>query len=246
MTSIPGTLYRAYNADKSKHHTAVLLDNGKLLEVKSADGSSRRIYDSYDAWVSARKPADGSVSEDKSKAKGVVIIPGNTKLFAVPPKCNTGHLAWPYWFYKMMAELTPHLLSNPAVCSAYNNLVSVCEKMDGRLTTQIYAGLTNYDPRYLPSAPHGLYKFASIYRHKNYAEAETLMKLLFEAYKPLYDLVGADLGKQLTFRHSMHSKNLRVGKLHRRLDRIERKAADIKALITKEKADLDILKELYG
>ena len=152
-THAPGTLFRSYNADRSAHNTAVLLKDGRVLELKNADGSPKKTHESYAAWLAERGVVADTVETDTAKAAGIVIP--NTDQpngFHVNLKGmrEYGSLAWPVWCYRLIAEAAPSLLDNPAVKVAFNTLADICEKYKPELSYARHHTKDDfYNPTYL-------------------------------------------------------------------------------------------------
>jgi hypothetical protein len=149
----PGTLFRSYNADRSAHNTAVLLKDGRVLELKNADGSPKKTQESYAAWLAERGVVADAVETDTTKATGIVI--SNTdqphgfhvNLKEMP---QYGSLTWPVWCYRVIAEAAPSLLENAAVRTAFNNLADICEKHKAELSYARHHTKDDfYNPTYL-------------------------------------------------------------------------------------------------
>jgi hypothetical protein len=228
----PGTIFRAYNADKSTHNTALLLKDGRVLELKNADGSHKKTYDSYESWC-VEKAIDATIETDTSKAAGVVIGK-DTHGFNV---CLDDNESWFPWCYRMMCESAPQLLENDAVKDAFNSLVAICEKhsefRSGKWVhkTEYYnqGNLCYYDympikgmigqfrTEFMPNDPSGWTK-------EMYATAR---KEIGEAYKKLYDLIAPDVKPYMEKQYTLIQKKNKL-KLEKKLVRCyERKAHEL-------------------
>ena len=138
----PGTIFRIYSADKSKHYTAVLLKNGKVLETKNPDVTHvdkaiaqtqaqaqtqvKKTFDTLDEWLLNHDATEDTVHIDKSKGSGVVIG-SDTHGFNYPPE-NTQSFNWIQWCYSIVLEAAPHLLQSDKFRSEYNGMVDLCYK----------------------------------------------------------------------------------------------------------------------
>lgn len=147
----PGTVFRSYNADRSAHNTAVLLKDGRVLELKNADGSPKKTHDTYAAWLSERGIVADAIETDTSKATGIVITTDthgfNVNLKDLP---QYGTLLWPVWCYRIIAEAAPQLLDDAAVKDAFNNLTAISEKHKSELNySHWYSKEDYYNPAHL-------------------------------------------------------------------------------------------------
>jgi hypothetical protein len=129
MTSYaPGTLFRLYTNDetqsisfptKPKHYTAVLLKDGKVLEVKNPDTGLKNTFDSLEVWQSSRP--DCTLKADESKSSGV-LIGYDTSSFNYPTEKHSAY-KWVQWCYSIVKEAAPQLLNSEEFKLAYNNMV---------------------------------------------------------------------------------------------------------------------------
>jgi hypothetical protein len=129
----PGTLYRIFSADRSKHYTAVLLKDGKLLEVKNPDGGDKVMFDSLDLFKEARLTEGGVVEsmdkvtackERKEKVERGEVSVSLKKEKAKKIRCPNKKYEWSKWLcwvYSIMKEGLRDLLTNEEVIDAYNN-----------------------------------------------------------------------------------------------------------------------------
>jgi hypothetical protein len=136
----PGTLYRIFTADRSKHYTAVLLKDGKLLEVKNPDGGEKVMFDSLDLFKEARLTEGGVVEsmdkvtackERKEKVDRGEVCASGKKVRAKKIRCPNKKYEWSKWLlwvYSMMKEGLRYLLTNEEVIDAYNNYGKILYK----------------------------------------------------------------------------------------------------------------------
>jgi hypothetical protein len=119
MSFNPGTLYRAYpKGEKSKHYTAVLLKDGKVLEVKNLDSKIKTKYDSIELWQAAHPEC--SIEKDESKKSYKIGLNVPTE------KCSA--YIWLKWCYSIVKEAAPELLNSKKFKIAYNKMVDTCTK----------------------------------------------------------------------------------------------------------------------
>lgn len=123
MPYTPGTIFRIY-CDNT-HYTAVLLKDGKVLEVKNPNTYSQTTYDSINQWCKSHSVSHNSIKADTSKAYGIVIRENTDKNgFRYPTESGTT-FDWLRWCFAIISESAPHLLNNGRVRDAYNKAVYV-------------------------------------------------------------------------------------------------------------------------
>lgn len=146
MSYAPGTLFRLYSSDKSKHYTAVLLKDGKVLEVKNPDTGNRETFPGLSMWRASHGAAEDEVQIDSSKGVGIVID-SETKGFNYPNEKHSAY-KWVQWCYSIVKEASPQLLKSEEFKLAYNNMVELCTKHKQELTDwRCYsAGVSRYSP----------------------------------------------------------------------------------------------------
>jgi hypothetical protein len=149
----PGTLFRLYSNDESqsisfpvkpKHYTAVLLKDGKVLEVKNPDTGLKNTFDSLEAWQLVRP--DCTLKADESKSSGVVIG-SDTVGFNYPTEKHNAY-KWIQWCYSIVKEAAPQLLKSEEFKAAYNNMVELCTKHKQELSDwrRYSSGIYRYSP----------------------------------------------------------------------------------------------------
>jgi hypothetical protein len=221
----PGTLFRIFNADKSQHHSAVLLIDGHVYETKNSDGQPKCKYASLDAWRAARQPEGGSFLADATKAKGVVINPEENG-FKYPTTSDL-NLRYVVWAYRMMKQYAPSLLSREDVKTAYNHLVDVCTSWKPNMIVRVSLGST--DPDYLDFRTPRLW-YRTPFRFV-YNTPPATQKIVLDAQAAWRDLVYADLMPHLTYENRRKSALADLQKQRRALKNLETKAANIREQI---------------
>lgn len=247
----PKTIIRAYNADKTAHHTAVVTKVGEIYEIKSFDNlKPKDNFKTYDEWVAVR--AEGLTIEiDTSKADHAPIAPPTKHGFSYPSNRDDNTFA--AWLYEIIAEGAPHLLANSDVRDAYNAFVDFCKTVASQI-------IPNYDylrswARYrqdnLPApasacsyyrTPIGSYRFTPDDRYKQ-------IKIDFvKYYEPLYNLVSTDV---FTFMRAKTAEiykkartrqlNRMIGVQKRRVERYENLVNAYKSYCDKLQKELDSL-----
>lgn len=238
-----GTVFRLYNSDSSKHYTAIMLKDGKVMEVKNPDGGRVGTkFNSVEEFKTERQMEGGKLVVDTTKACGLPISE-DTHGFKYP-RINEYHLwwsAWPRWFYNVLLELAPHLLEREDVRDAYNSLVDALEACDKRYIT-IYSSMSsnksmrfNMDnlkwsegakfkglPIYFANEYEG---YGSNFKQKDFDEAR---EKILTHYKQLYDITHVELraimekrDKIARLEGSIHDKVKAMGVIKRRIARLE-------------------------
>jgi len=235
-TFAPRTLLRLYNPDKTAHVTGVVLKDGRIYET-----TGRKTYDSFDQWNTERDQG-GNMTIDASKAEGV-IISDDWKGF-INSKGYTPHTDW---IYEMMLEYTPHLLEREDIRNAFNHYQSVyadlLRKRDIH-TSRYYIGkgqidLTEPSETTIPAG----------YMHAYTTPSRKRISTEFmNAYKPLYDLISAELLPHLTVRSKKYKqkkiasrKRYLIGVAQRRIEKYKKSIADAERMIEYLKAELAIM-----
>lgn len=192
MTTIynPKTLLRLYDASGTYLSTAVVLNNGDVLEVKNSDGKEKGQYASAESWQETRP--DSKLNIDDTNASKIAPIRHKDKFGFVDQYGSR----WTQWLLNMMYEGTPHLLEKEEVVTAYNNLTNLLARHSAHICPYTYSKsgrhLKYYEynlvcdstawcglPVYWKGAPP-------------VGDVE-IMKGLIDAYKVLYNLVGKDV-----------------------------------------------------
>lgn len=154
----PGTLFRIYAADNSKHYTAVLLKDGQVLEVKNPDTGKKETFPSLTVWRASHSATEEDVKVDASKGSGV-IIGSDTNGFNYPTeKART--YKWVQWCYSIVKEAAPQLLNSEEFKAAYNNMVEDCTKHKQELTDwrSYSSGINRYSPDNIHIATKNQYR----------------------------------------------------------------------------------------
>jgi len=128
----PGTMFRIYAADNSKHYTAVLLKDGQVLEVKNPDTGKKETFPSLTMWRASHGATEEDVKVDASKSSGVVIG-SDTGGINYPTEKHYAY-KWVQWCYSIVKEAAPQLLNSEEFKAAYNNMVEFCTKHKQELT----------------------------------------------------------------------------------------------------------------
>ena len=154
----PGTMFRIYSADNSKHYTAVLLKDGQVLEVKNPDTGKKETFPSLTMWRASHSAAEEDVKVDASKSSGVVIG-SDTNGFNYPTEKHNAY-KWIQWCYSIVKKAAPQLLKSEEFKAAYNNMVEVCTKYKQELTDwrNYGSGINRYSPSNIRVATKNQYR----------------------------------------------------------------------------------------
>lgn len=257
-THAPGTVYRTPVID-GQHYTAVLLNDGQLLEVKCAlptSGGTHRFAD-LASWTTERAINKSTLIIDTSKAYGVVIKAEETHGFKhakLVPEIYSGQ-NWHHWCYKILAEGAPHLLTNATVRDAFNALVNVMAEYKDHIGGYLgfHQKAAYYNPATLFSTRHvndfggiPLYCNYGSYSNRKPNEFYTKMKETFKAtYLAFYSLIKDDLTPFLQKRHEQMKRLEKQSRLKRTIKHLEKKKAQLEDSLEGYKRVLDRLtKEL--
>ena len=250
----PGTLFRAFNAEKTAHATAVLLKNGSILQVKNGEGA-RAVYPSLEGWLAAIHADPANVITDAAAAQGVVIG-GDThgfnyvcaeRAYQVPDKNR-----WTNWCYERMAEMTPQFLARDDIRAAFNALVAECNALPEREVHFSYlydSKPKKYSPdnfRWMDSAEAGGVPIAYSYHYKStpskqkYNEAAARVKAV---YKTFYDLVGEELRRKLNIYHDLTTAEKQMKYYAQRARCIQKKMEALVAVAAETTKKLEVHKK---
>ena len=221
MSYAPGTLFRAYNAEKTQHTTAIQLKDGSVLQVKGV----RAAYPSLDAWLSAVGATRENLVIDTSKASGVAVGV-DTHGFDYRRGQDPRYM-WTNHCYALMLELTPHLLEKADVRAAFNSLVAVCSKcthVDRFMFS--YRGRSIYTPYMLNSNDKhnaGGFPYLSSHIETEKADAAAL-KVAYIALRPL---IADDLLPKLETMHQILHDEWYVRWITQRVRRAEKRLVEM-------------------
>ncbi len=142
----PGTMFRIYSADNSKHYTAVLLKDGQVLEVKNPDTGKKETFPSLTMWRASHSATEEDVKVDASKSSGVVIG-SDTSGFNYPTEKYSAY-KWIQWCYSIVKEAAPQLLKSEEFKATYNKMVELCTKYKQELSDwrRYNTGVDRYKP----------------------------------------------------------------------------------------------------
>lgn len=233
----PKTLLRLYTTDNVYVCTAVVLRGGEVLEVKNTDGMPKKTYASCDEWKATRDPSFKLRVDDSSDPNGFIDKFGST---------------WTRWLLNTMYTGTPHLVSSPAVVTAFNNLTECLNthrryiSMPLRIRTwQKYSA----DTFRLVHASFGgipLYCRTPISKEQQ----ETVRPEIANAATALYDLIYTDVSAYLVkmrkkqeteYTIKRHSREMK--KYERRIQKLRHGLVGCERMLKKYSDEVDKLNE---
>ena len=145
---------RIYNADETKHWSAVRTSDGKILEVKHPDGPTRGYFETEEAWTAA--------------CTGTVEAVADTHGFKYDWS-RRACCCWTNWIYDRIVEFTPHLLASAEVRDSFNTLAQFLLEQDGNVVHHMrfsrhvmygpwlyYSGYLSEPPVHFPKGPFGV------------------------------------------------------------------------------------------
>ncbi len=185
----PKTLLRLYDASGTYLSTAVVLNDGNVLEVKNSDGKNKGQYSCTESWQETRP--DSALRVDDKNASSIAPIRYKDKYGFIDQYGSR----WTQWLLKMMYEGTPHLLEREDVRNAYNNLTNLLARHSAHLQShgRRYAGPTKYYADNLTCDTYGWCGLHVYWKGAPPVGNVEIMKELTDAYKTLYGLIGNEV-----------------------------------------------------
>lgn len=235
----PGTLFRARLSDDSKHYTAILLKNGKVLEVKNPDTGVKSTFDSVELWQASHP--DCMLEFDASKSSGY-IISSDTFGFNYPTEKDSAYI-WLRWLYSMIGEAAPQLLLSEELKTLYNQMVELSTKHSQELNhwAHCYTGKYRYDSKNLKATNYGnkdrwdgypgYFPNENYYSryfdkgHKCYStdEYNTARAEIVSVYKKIYEIVEPTVSKYMTKKHNFLATQAKIAQTKATIKKYEKK-----------------------
>jgi hypothetical protein len=138
MSYPKGTLLRSFvTDDNTKHYTAVVYNDGKVLEIKNIEGDKKRTtFNSVEEWCQIRNISQESLQVDESKSRtdvkqtttinGFHVRRNSYYMVKIDPQYYDAYI-WTKWCYNSIVNYAPDLLENNELKELYNKMVEVCE-----------------------------------------------------------------------------------------------------------------------
>lgn len=235
----PGTLFRARLSDDSKHYTAVLLKNGKVLEVKNPDTGVKSTFDNVELWQASHP--DCLLEVDPSKGSGIVIS-SDTNGFNYPTDKDKAY-HWIKWVYSIVGEGAPQLLTSEEFKTVFNEMVELCTKHKQELYhwDHQYWGKDRYSPYNLKNRQYGNDKWAgypgyfyyenyyyapySGAGHKRYSTSDynSARNEIIVAYKKIYDIVHPVISDYITKKQNILKTQYNISQSKASIKRLMKK-----------------------
>lgn len=248
-TYTPGTLFRIYSADNSKHYTAVLLKDGKVLEVKNPDTGKKETFPSLTMWRASHGATEDDVKVDSSKGSGIVVGT-DTNGFNYPNDWHSAY-SWVKWLYLMVGEAAPQLLKSEEFKTLYNQMVELCNKHKQELRHWDYSfrGKTRYDIYNLKSRyangdkwdgyPGHFYyeKFyyarhsGNDYKYYSKEEYEQARAEFVSVYKKIYEIVHPVISDYMTKKHNILMTQAKISQTKATIKKYEKKAEQLQTQV---------------
>jgi hypothetical protein len=188
MAYSPGTLFRIRN--DTGRYTAVLMKNGKILEVKSSDTTEKTTYDTLEEWYNNHLVELSDVLIDISGSCGI-IIGDDTNGWNYPLEEEYKN-SWLTWCYQIIKEASPKLLDNDELKTfnniedAFRSMKTDCDKKNGSLLKQLFIDLFEQHPELkenlLGTGLRPLVFHSKIDKKYNLLYAKTLVELRNKYY----------------------------------------------------------------
>lgn len=258
-TYAPGTLFRIYSTvdspsisfptTGSKHYTAVLLKDGKVLEVKNPDTGKKETFPSLTMWRASHGATEDDVRVDNSNGQGI-IVGTDTNGFNYPNEWHSAY-AWIKWLYLMVGEAAPQLLKSEEFKTLYNQMVELCNKHKQELRHWDYSfrGKTRYDAynlknRYANGDKWDGYPGHFYYEnyhyspytgpgHKRYTKEdyEAARNEFVSVYKKIYEIVHPVISDYMTKKHNILSTQSKIARSKAIIKKYEKKTQQLESTI---------------
>lgn len=257
-TYAPGTLFRIYStADSpsisfpttgSKHYTAVLLKDGKVLEVKNPDTGKKETFPSLTMWRASHGATEDDVKVDSSNSNGIVV--GTDTNDFNYPKENLSSYSWVRWLYLMVGEAAPQLLKSEEFKTLYNKMVELCNKHKQELRNYDYQfrGKTRYDANNLKDTRYnskwggfpGYFYYENYYYsrhsgngHKYYSqtEYESARAEIISVYNKIYEIVQPVISDYMTKKHNINYTQSKIAQSKATIKKYEKKTEQLETNI---------------
>ena len=261
-TYAPGTLFRIFTADNSKHYTALLLKDGQVLELKNPDTSKKETFPSLIMSRASHGATEDDVKDDASKGSGVVIG-SDTNGFNYPATFSRVY-RWVQWCYSIVKETAPQLLKSEEFKLAYNNMVELCNNHIGELTIwcNYSPGINRYNPDNILISPKGKYRsemsgFPGSFQYQYYSlipysgpgykryTKEDYDKASAEigvAYVAVVTIIKPEIENYMTKKYNILMTQRKISQSKASMKRLEKKAAAFQISIdwTKKRIETEI------
>lgn len=244
-TYSPGTLFRIFADNGSKHFTAVLLKDGQVLEVKNPDTKTRVKFPSVTMWRASHGASEDELKVDRTKSSGI-ITGSDTHGFDYPNKWQPSY-SWVSWLYMMIGEAAPQLFKSEELKTLYNEMVALCKKHEQELRHWDFAfkGSRRYEAANLKSrsSVHSADKwcgFPGYFYCENYSyspysgpghkrykkeDYDAARAEIVAVYNKIYDIVETHVGQYMAKKQKVISTQRNLSQSKSAIKRFEKKLA---------------------
>jgi hypothetical protein len=240
MSYLPGTIFRYFTADNSKHYTALLLKNGKVLELKNPDTGVKLTFDSFEQWQNSHPECNLVV--DDSKGLGVIINTENSG-FNYPTENHNAYL-FVKWLYSIIAEAAPQFLKSEKFRNLYNQMVDLCNKHKEELHHWKidFTGVNKYNPirreknwqKEWNGYPGTFQKEHRSYYRQSYSreQYEKGRQEILSVYNSIVNLIEPYIKEYLEKKSNIIKTQKRIKDTNTTIKRYQKKVDDIQKNIT--------------
>jgi hypothetical protein len=243
-TYLPGSLFRYYKEDGT-HYTAVLLKDGRVLEVKNPETKEKTKFASLAEWEEVRGCTDDKIQVDTERRPSRTATTEESNVMKYPRNNKTVNRQL-RWYYDMMKECNPEMLDNEEIIKSYNALVDVCHKYYNELCPSYHFSRKcyKYSTNLLSNSAYSQWNkwcgFPAEFSSESYYYGTKKSTMNFDearqeilaCYKPFYDLVHKDLHafmqkkqKEIETLDKIKSYRAKITKTERTIERITRRYA---------------------
>jgi hypothetical protein len=247
----PGTIFRVYSIDNSKHYTAVLLKNGSYLEVKNPDNNnSKTVFETLDDWAKSHNVDVSSV------------IPENKPKLNVHRKGADYKFTWGLWFYNLIKDLDIDLSTlNPEIIEVFNKLSDIWydypELRDNYSVLYKRKNSDNYNPNRLEVRTMTTNKYGEkvednwcglpwYFTNENMYNTMSYNSVRNEAvsyYKRLCNLAKLTIIPKMKKRYEIEQTKNRIGVCTKEIAYYDKKSINEMNKIEKKKSELNSLED---
>ncbi len=262
MSYPKGTLLRSYNpSDNTKHYTAVVYNDGKVLEIKNIEGDKKRTtFNSVEEWCQTRNILQEFLQIDESKSRtdvkqtttinGFYVRRNGYYMVNVDPRYYDAYI-WTKWCYNSIINYAPDLLDNNELKELYNKMVEACE--------------TYKDVYYLAISTKDYMKFKHLnsqgkYYYNMYNKSYNVPRIIeaqneiMKYYSQIINIIKPRIEKQLEndYQVSRYKQNIRkyestIKKAQKRIEdlpkKIEEEKQSLERYIADKKKDIEVAKK---
>jgi hypothetical protein len=250
MSYPKGTLLRSYNTDdNTKHYTAVIINDGKVLEIKNINDNKRTTFNSVEEWCQTRNISQESLQVDESKiqpynqekqtdnADGIYVRNNGYLMYYNKGKCQPCWCEWNNWCYNTIVKYAPDLLDNNELKGLYNNMINTSTKY-----RDIYLSIV----RVSKNKMFKIINRSNFQHYKNYdmdmSRLNDAQQLIMKYYTQIVDIIKPHIEKQLEHAYEVKTIKQQTASLNRGITYGETKIIKLQKYIDnakKEKIEME-------